>query len=166
MCNMTTTTSYLSHNNQDRILSLQRELHQRKRNFGINHISVAETLNALALTYHHMKNDHETAIQIHYEAKHILEGQQERSQQILVNLAITVGDIGNCFCKKGDYQSARNEYMTSLQFFETCQISENHPKAKLCMYTMKYRLGLLQTSSIMHQSNFNECSGAPQKESS
>ena len=123
---------------------LKRELQDRKIKFGINHFSVAETLNALALTYHYMMNDHETAIQLHYEAKDILEGQKERNQQNILNLAITIGDIGNCFWKKGDHQSARNEYMASLQFLNSCQISESHPKAKLFTYTMKYRLCLLQ----------------------
>ena len=151
------TSSYYSYGNQNMIIALKRELLERKSHYGINHFSVAETLSALALTYYHMMNDHETAIKIHYEAKQILEEQQERhSQQNLVNLAITIGDIGNCFWKKGDYQSARNEHMKSLQFFESCQINENHPKAKLCMHTMKDRLGLLQTNSMVHRHQSND----------
>ena len=142
------TVSYYTYNNQNTLTltKLEKELRERKKNFGINHFSVAETLNSIGLVCHHMMNDHETAIQMHDEAKRILE-MQEQTQQNLFDLAITIGDLGNCYWKKGDYTSAKNQYMQSMQFFENCQISETHPKAKLCVYTMQYRLGQLQSQS-------------------
>ena len=149
---MTSYLNYDNRSNQNKILNLTREIRDRKNELGIKHSLVAESLNALALTYHHTMNDHETAMQMHCEARHILEA-QEQSQQNLIELAITIGDIGNCFWKKGDYESARNQYMRSLQFFENCQICRNHPKAKLCMYTMQYRLSQLQSTTLLQSDN-------------
>ena len=134
--------SHLSYNNQNSIAALKNELKNRKDNLGENHFLIAETLNSLALTHLHMMDDHQTAMQLHHEAMYILE-QQEQTQQKLINLAITIGDIGNCYWKKGDYESARNEYMRSLQFFKSGRISHSHSKAKLCIYAMEYRLSII-----------------------
>ena len=56
-------------------MMLKGELQERARNFGANHVSIAETLNALALASHHVINNQEVAIKFHCEAKHSIEGQ-------------------------------------------------------------------------------------------
>ena len=62
--------------NRNLIKALENELKERKNKFGINHSSVAETLNSLALTYLHVLDDHKTALLMHCEAKRILEQKQ------------------------------------------------------------------------------------------
>ena len=76
--------SYPTNNSQSRatLLKLKEELGERKQNLGIKHPLVTETFNCLGVTYLHMMNDHYTAMNMHYEAKHILGTQVQNEQNL------------------------------------------------------------------------------------
>ena len=120
------------------IITLEKELKERKNICGENHISVAETLNTLGLVHQHMGGDQDKAIRLHREALNIYCSQLKR-RDTLMEISITQADIGSCYWRKGQYTKAKNEFEKSLELLENWQIS-NLPKANFCRYSVQHRL--------------------------
>jgi len=62
--------------------SLQQELEHRRQIFGVNHVSVAETLNVIGLMHHHVTGDQDEAIKHHQEALNILRTQKNKIKEL------------------------------------------------------------------------------------
>ena len=118
-----------------RCLNLLDELKERKCSLGENLVSVAETLNTLGLVHQHMSGDQDTAIRLHREALNIYYSQQ-KSQKILMEIAIILANIGSCFWIKAQYTESKYEFKKSLEFLENCDV----PKATFCRYSVQRRL--------------------------
>jgi len=113
------------------IASLQKELEDRRQLFGTNHNSVAETLNVIGIIHHHVTGDQVKAITHHQEALNILISQQYKTQEMLVDIATTINDIGNCHWKKGDLVQANKMWCKALKCLNRCFSHQSHPKTHM-----------------------------------
>jgi len=120
--------------------SLSQELDDRRRHFGINHISVAETLNTIGVMHHHITGDQDKAITHHQEALNILISQQYKTQEMLVDIATTIYDIGNCHWKKGELVLANEMWHKALKYLDRCFSRQSHPKKRMFQQSIQNRM--------------------------
>mmetsp|Transcript_5195 Transcript_5195/g.10856 ORF Transcript_5195/g.10856 Transcript_5195/m.10856 type:complete len:168 (-) Transcript_5195:21-524(-) len=105
----------------------EQELVERRTTRGPYDTSVAETLNALGLVYHHMSCDLEKALIIYGEALRILK-MHTCFQSGLFDAAVTMSDIGDVHQKMGNFKEAEKLYLEALEAFDQAGKKKDHPR--------------------------------------
>jgi len=117
--------------------------------FGINHPCLAESLNSLALVYHHMLNESKLALRYHQQALKVLTIAREEGtsdidrEELTVRLAVTTSDIANAHWALHNDKAAKDTFVRALALLEEEKIPENHPRA----YAIRNRLSALYRHS-------------------
>ena len=107
--------------------------------FGSDHPAVAESQNTLGLFYHHVSHEQEKALLCHVKALNILyntsnrsteQHRQQKQQQrdTIVEMGITITDIGNVQWALGNYRKAVWAFEDSLAVFISAGLEHNHPR--------------------------------------
>jgi len=118
----------------------QKELEERKNVFGNQHPCVAETLNVMGIMNHYIKGNQEKALRYHQDALEILLTQKQQSEDVLIEVATTLADIGNCYSKLGEWMKAYEMYFKAIDAFNNCKISNLHPKKRIFQQSINNRL--------------------------
>ena len=133
----------------DLIENLTAEIRTRERMFGINHPCLAESLNSLALVYHHMLNESKLALRYHQQALKVLTIAREEGtsdidrEELTIRLAVTTSDIANAHWALHNDKAAKDTFVRALALLEEEKIPENHPRA----YAIRNRLSALYRHS-------------------
>jgi len=127
------------------LLSLQKELDKQMSHLGNAHPKVAETLNAIGLAHHHMTNNQDEAFCYHRRALEIFRAQPEKNKENLLNIALTLADIGNCHWKRKEYDQANKFFSEASAVFEQCKISKTDPKSVI------FHQAILNRQRYLHQ---------------
>eukprot|EP00591_Stephanopyxis_turris_P013304 CAMPEP_0195518234 /NCGR_PEP_ID=MMETSP0794_2-20130614/12631_1 /TAXON_ID=515487 /ORGANISM="Stephanopyxis turris, Strain CCMP 815" /LENGTH=142 /DNA_ID=CAMNT_0040647171 /DNA_START=84 /DNA_END=512 /DNA_ORIENTATION=- len=100
------------------------ELSEVKARRGEIHLEVADILNIIGLSHHHVSGDQDEALRFHKEALHVLKccmdssSEQNKKASILKIIAVTLTDVGNVYSKRGEYNKALASYEESLCIFQ------------------------------------------------
>jgi len=133
----------------DLIENLTVEIQSRERMYGLNHPCLAESLNSLALVYHHMLNNSKLALRYHQQALKVLTIAREESrsdidrEELTIRLAVTTSDIANAHWALHNYKAAEDTFVGALTLLEEEKIPGNHPRA----YAIINRLNALYRHS-------------------
>jgi len=111
------------------------------KEFGSDHTAVAESQNTLGLFYHHVNHEQEKALLCHVKALKILyntsngsieEQRQQQDQQqhrdTIIEMGITITDIGNVQWALGNFRKAMWAFEDSLAVFISASLEHNHPR--------------------------------------
>jgi len=133
----------------DLIENLTVEIRSRERIYGLNHPYLAESLNSLALVYHHMLNNSKLALRYHQQALKVLTIAREEGssdidrEELTIRLAVTTSDIANAHWALHNDKAAKDTFVRALALLEEEKIPENHPRA----YAIINRLSALHRHS-------------------
>eukprot|EP00978_Attheya_sp_CCMP212_P038249 scaffold187882_cov50-Attheya_sp.AAC.3 len=106
--------------------ALEIELMDRRNSLGSSHMGVAETLNIMGLTHHHMTHNQTEALRCHQEALQILKMQRGGDIPDYYT-ALTQCDIGNTHWKMGNYLEAGIAYTEAMNLFERTKTKKANP---------------------------------------
>eukprot|EP00978_Attheya_sp_CCMP212_P017120 scaffold45438_cov59-Attheya_sp.AAC.1 len=106
--------------------ALEIELIDRRNSLGSSHMDVAETLNIMGLTHHHMTHNQTEALRCHREALQILKMQRGGDIPDYYT-ALTQCDIGNIHWKMGNYLEAGIAYTEAMNLFERTKTKKANP---------------------------------------
>jgi len=136
--------------------SFQDDIARNAATYGSDHPAVAESQNALGLFYHHVSHEPEKALSCHVKALKIYKSinsslssrqhahrLQKEDEDTIINMGITVTDIGNVQWARGDYKKAIWAFEDSLAVFIWAGLDDNHPR----IVSTQNRLNLLLDSS-------------------
>merc|ERR1719491_1052866 len=128
--------------------TLMDDIKQNGAVFGLDHPAVAESENALGLFYHHISHEPKKALSCHVKALKICKAANSSSMQHLtqqkledgmIQMGITITDIGNVQWALGDYKKAMWAFEDSLAVFLSAGLEHNHPR----IVSTQNRLNLL-----------------------
>jgi len=112
-------------NAEDFIQKQLEEIKTQRRLLGESHPDIANSMNALALYFHHVIRNHEEALNFHTQALTILQAQPDNTHD--VEMAVTIVDIGNVYRILGSTEAAISKYTEALRIFQANRIPETHP---------------------------------------
>ena len=95
--------------------------------YGQNHPKVAETFNALGLSYQYISKDYRSALYCHSQALIILTRDQNRESTGL-QTGIILNDIANMYCTLHKIQNATVAFHGALDAFRSIGLSDDHPR--------------------------------------
>jgi hypothetical protein len=136
--------------------ALEIELMDRRNSLGSSHMGVAETLNIMGLTHHHMTNNQTEALRCHQEALQILKMQRGGDIPDYYS-ALTQCDIGNIHWKIGNYLEAGIAYTEAMILFERTKTKKANPGLQLTAKRMAM-LGIESTPENTSQQEPNKLS--------
>eukprot|EP00979_Chaetoceros_neogracilis_P017995 scaffold10547_cov268-Chaetoceros_neogracile.AAC.4 len=134
----------------ERIEELTIEKRTREITYGFNHPFLAESLNSLALVYHHMVKDSKQALKYHEQALNVLMAAREvgiadmDKREVTILLAVTTSDIANVHWALHHHKVAKETFFHALALLEEEHIPQSHPRA----YAIRNRLSTLCRCSI------------------
>jgi hypothetical protein len=134
----------------ERIEELTIEKRTREITYGFNHPFLAESLNSLALVYHHMAKDSKQALKYHKQALNVLMAAREvgiadmDKREVTILLAVTTSDIANVHWALHHHKVAKETFFHALALLEEEHIPQSHPRA----YAIRNRLSTLCRCSI------------------
>jgi len=130
------------------------EIQTHKIMHGEVHPSVAESLNSLALVYHHMLNDSAQALEYHQQALNVLTTVRTRGtshigeKDLAIKIAVTTSDIANAQWALSHHEDAEQTFADALDLLEQENIPKSHPRS----YAIRNRLcTLYRHSDELHQ---------------
>jgi hypothetical protein len=135
---------------------LEIELMDRRNSLGSSHMGVAETLNVMGLTHHHMTLNQTEALRCHQEALQILK--MHRGGDISdYCTALTQCDIGNTHWKMGNYLEAGIAYTEAMNLFERTKTKKANPGLQMASKRI-FLLGIESTPEKTPQQETNKLS--------
>lgn len=129
------------------------EIQTHKIMYGAVHPSVAESLNSLALVYHHMLNDSAQALEYHQQALSVLTTVRTtgtshiEEKDLAIKIAVTTSDIANAQWALSHHEDAEQTFADALNLLEQENIPKSHPRS----YAIRNRLcALYRHSDELH----------------
>mmetsp|Transcript_15400 Transcript_15400/g.21056 ORF Transcript_15400/g.21056 Transcript_15400/m.21056 type:complete len:139 (-) Transcript_15400:137-553(-) len=101
------------------------EINSQQNRLGKSHPDVANSMNVLALYFHHVIRNHQEALSFHTQAMDILKAQPVQTCD--VEIAVTMVDIGNVYRATGKNEQAVSHFMAALRIFRENKVPETHP---------------------------------------
>ena len=138
-------TSGMEYTN-NKIANLMKELETRKASHGDNHRSVAETLCILGLTYSYVEHDYKKAIYYHRAALQI-QATYITNPRTMIDMAITLSDIGNCHMLHGEFLMAKRMILKAKIMMGRSTLNDNHPRIMMFDQSTKSKLDYMNRSN-------------------
>ena len=133
---LTTPQNHLHLSSTDREESITRthinHIYDTVAENGPLHPAVADSQNALGLIYHHVLHEEQKSFSCHLAALRNLlicyQKPQHRNEKIIIQISITIHDLGNVHWAEGDLEKAIDSYREALGLLLGIGLTASHPR--------------------------------------